>query len=159
MDIKDHLAQYKEVFEGAEVSEVRTYEELPDGTYQMRIEELRFEESKKTGRPQLCWTLVVVAPANHINRKHWHYRGIADDKGIEWMKQELANAGMDVHGMDVTTIPDHLEDLLDNVLEVGLKSKTKDGNTFQNTYINRVVHTEAVPADELPPTDDDGIAF
>ncbi|MCK9599479.1 MAG: DUF669 domain-containing protein [Sphaerochaeta sp.] len=156
MDINDHLAQYKEVFDGAEVKEESNYEDLPDGTYQMRIEELRFEESKKTSRPQLCWTLVVVAPSGHINRKHWHYRGIADDKGIGWMKQELANAGMDVLDMSITDIPAHLEDLLDNIIEVQIKTKGE----YRNSYINRVVSAPGdVPRDELPVIDDDGIAF
>jgi hypothetical protein len=153
MDIKDHLAQYREVFENAEVTEERNYEDLPDGTYQMRVEEVRFGESKKTQRPQLVWTLAVVAPAAHANRKHWHYRGIADDNGIEWMKKELANAGMDVHGMDVRDIPDHLEDILDNIIEVQIRTRGE----YRNTYINRVVSGPA-PADDLPMTDDD-IAF
>jgi hypothetical protein len=154
MDIKNHLAQYKEVFDGAEVKEESNFEDLPDGTYQMRVEEVRFEESKTSQKPMLTWTLVVVAPAGNINRKHWHYRSIADDKGIEWMKQELANAGMDVHGMDVTEIPDHLEDLLDRILQVTIKTKGE----YRNSYINRVVGDVATPADELPETSDD-IAF
>lgn len=135
----------------------REFEKLPDGTYQAHVEEARIERSKKSERLQIAFVFDIVAPHVHRGRKIFHYRGLDDPERIGWAKQDIYNMGLVVE--DLTELPDLLPNLLDRVIEIGLKTNPKKPD-YQNVYINRVVNEGGYGErhDSLPVTDDE-IAF
>ncbi len=133
-DIKQELAQYQNAWENA--SEETDFEDLPDGTYQATVEEVRIERSKTSNRLQLAWVFNVLSPQKHNGRKIFHYRGLEDEKSVEWMKREVATCGL--KGVqDITQLPDLLEKILYAKVEVRLKTKKTRKGEFQNCYINK----------------------
>lgn len=130
------LEQFDRVWEEAEVEGGNKYENLPDGKYQVKIDEIRFENAKTSGRLQLAWVFKVLSPATAANRKIFHYRGL-DEESVKWMKQEVWKCGLEVE--KITDLPHVLENLLDRVIEVTLKTKKNDKGEFQNCFINKLL--------------------
>lgn len=139
MSMHDELAQYEEAWNQAEVKDKGDFENLPDGKYQVKIDQVRFERAKTSQRLQLAWVFKVVAPDQHKNRFIFHYRGLDRPESAEWMKQELYNCGIKVVGIKVTDLPNVLPNLLDRVIEVTLKTKKTDKGEFQNCFINKLL--------------------
>ena len=147
-ELKDQLAVFDETWK--EAPEGNTFENLPDGKYQVSIQEVRFENAKTSGRLQLAWVFHVESGA-HKGRKIFHYRGLEDETSIGFMKKEVFACGLKVE--KASDLPDMLEELLFRIVEVTLKTKKRDnGDEFQNVFINKLlqepVDTNGFQADE-----------
>lgn len=149
-DLKSQLVQYDQAWKDA--PESAEFDKLPDGKYQVTIEEVRFENAKTSGRLQLAWVFSVVTPSNHENRKIFHYRGLDKEESIGWMKREICACGLKAERL--SDLPDLLPQLLDRVIEVTLKTKKIKGEEFQNCFINKLLSIEgtgvSVNEDDLP---------
>lgn len=139
-NVRQELEQFRTTWNNAEVKDAGEYTPLPDGKYQSRIEEVRFENAKTSGRLQLAWVLKIVAPEALEGKTIYHYRGLDRDESVSWMAQELYTCGVDVKGIDIVDLPDHLPQLLDRIIEVMLKTKKNANGEFQNCYINRLLN-------------------
>ena len=140
-NVRQELEQFRAAWNSAEVKDAGEYTPPPDGKYQARIDEVRFENAKTSGRLQLAWVLKIVAPDALKDKTIYHYRGLDRDESVSWMAQELYTCGVDVKGIDIVDLPDHLPQLLDRIIEVTLKTKKgRDGTDFQNCYINKLLN-------------------
>ena len=140
-NVRQELEQFRVAWNNAEVKDVGEYTPPPDGTYQARIDKVRFENAKTSGRLQLAWVLKIVAPEAMEDKTIYHYRGLDREESVGWMAQELYTCGVDVKGIDIIDLPDHLPQLLDRIIEVVLKTKKgRDGTDFQNCYINKLLY-------------------
>lgn len=151
MGLHDELAQFEDAWNKAEVKDKGEFADLPDGKYQVVVDQVRFENAKQSGRLQLAWVLEVTAPDAFKNRLIFHYRGLDRADSVEWMKQEIHTCGVDVSAIRITELPDILPELLDRVVEVTLKTKRTDKGEFQNCYINRLLATGKGSQDEDEP--------
>src|SRR5258708_27235501 len=77
---------------------------LPDGTYTMRVEDVKQDETK-AGIGCILWTLVVLG-STLAGRKHWH-RNLLDTspgsevklmKSMSYLKKDLALFGVPTDG-------------------------------------------------------------
>ena len=142
-----------EEFEAAwkEASAESVFDNLPDGKYQVGIEEVRLENAKKSGRLQLAWVLTVMN-GDYAGRKVFHYRGLDREESVGWMKREIYACGLEVES--ILDLPDMLPELLDRVVEITLKTKRgSDGEDYQNCFINELLEAvgpDAVGADVDP---------
>jgi hypothetical protein len=143
MDLKDRLAQFDQEWEQAEVETDKEYDALPDGKYQVVVDEVEIVESK-AGNLQLKWQFGVFN-GSHKGRKIWKYNGLEKTEHIEWLKKDIYTAGVEVRKL--SDLPGQLNQLLDRVLEVTLKTK----GDFTNVYINKLVDAAG---DDIPGDDD-----
>jgi len=148
-NIKEQLEQFDQAWE--EAPESAEFDKLPDGKYQVAIEEIRFENAKTSGRLQLAWVLTVISPASYENRKIFHYRGLDREESVGWMKKEIYACGLKAEKL--SDLPDLLPQLLDRIIEVTLKTKKNNGEEFQNCFINKLL--DGSELNEMPVKDED----
>ena len=152
-DFKEQLQEYEQMWQDA--PEGDTFENLPDGKYQVSIQEVRFENAKTSGRLQLAWVFQVES-GQHKGRKVFHYRGLDKEESVGWMKKEVARCGLKVE--QITDLPDKLEELLFRIIEITLKTKKNNGEEFQNCFINKLLE-EPAEGSYVAANEDDTIPF
>ena len=119
---------------GAATTESRQtgeFENLPDGKYQAKIESIRFGHTKEKGLPMFSWDLILVS--SHAGRHIFHNRVMSSADNVKYAKQDFTNVGL--HANSINELTDKLDEILDAVIEIQLKTKGQ----YQNCYINKVV--------------------
>jgi hypothetical protein len=143
---QNELATMDQEWMGIQVEDKqKTYDPLPDGKYQVKVDSVAIEESKTSGRLQLKWVLKVIAGA-FTGRLIWRYNGFDSTENLTFLKKDLTTCGVTVTRL--SELEDNLQFLLDTVLEVQLKTKGE----YQNCYINKEIQ---VPDDGLADLDVD----
>ena len=143
------LEQFDADFEAAEYDASARGEGLPDGRYQMSVESAKLERSK-AGNALLLWQMRVMAP-HHAGRRHWHRNMLISAQNMKWLKRDLYTAGIRVE--KVSDLPKHLQDFQDVLLEVQLKTRGANQNTFINKRLS------AGDVGTTPEDDSDDLAF
>jgi hypothetical protein len=137
---QSELATMDQEWMGIEVEpQQKTYDPLPDGKYQVKVDSVAIEESKTSHRLQLKWVLKVIAGAFQ-GRLIWRYNGFDSTENLTYLKKDLTTCGVTV--TKLSELEENLQFLLDTVLEVQLKTKGE----YQNCYINKEIQ---MPEDEL----------
>jgi hypothetical protein len=143
---QNELATMDQEWMGIQVEDKqKTFDPLPDGKYQVKVDSVAIEESKTSGRLQLKWVLKVIAGA-FTGRLIWRYNGFDSTENLTFLKKDLTTCGVTVTRL--SELEDNLQFLLDTVLEVQLKTKGE----YQNCYINKEIQ---VPDDGLADLDVD----
>jgi hypothetical protein len=114
-------------------------DEVPDGKYQIRVQAVRLDRSQK-GDPMLKWDLVVLSGA-HANR-HIFKNAVITQASLPFVKGDLKTLGLELPKL--SELPNHLEALLDQTLEVTKRTRGE----FTNVYFNKRIQ---VPAGEAQP--------
>lgn len=152
-EFRSQLEEFETAWKEASAESV--FDNLPDGKYQVGIEEVRLENAKKSGRLQLAWVLTVMN-GDYAGRKVFHYRGLDREESVGWMKREIYACGLEVES--ILDLPDMLPELLDRVVEITLKTKRgSDGEDYQNCFINRLLDEpsfDVSPSFDVGPNDD-----
>lgn len=149
-DLIERLESLDDTWAGAEVNEGGNYDNLPDGTYQVRIEEVCFRNARSSGALMFEFTFAVAA-GEHQGRKVWHRRMLNTDDGVKYLKQDLHRLGM--RAARLSEVQGRLAELLDLMAEIRLKTTTKDGRDYQNVYVNKLIEFELAPSaadDDIP---------
>jgi hypothetical protein len=120
-------------------------DEVPDGKYQVRVQRVKLERSQK-GDPMLKWDLVVLS-GQHANR-HVFKNSVITQASLPFVKGDLKTLGLELSRF--SELPNHLEPLLDQALEITKRTK----GDYTNVYFNKRVE---VPAGET--TRRDGTPF
>jgi hypothetical protein len=115
--------------------------ELPDGKYEVRIEDVALYTSSRSGNPVLKYTLRVLGPT-HVGQLMWKYRGITENT-LQYVKDELKLCGLELARFSDLNF--HLHDLIGVELEVTRRTKGEE----VNIYFNSVMESDG-PEDELP---------
>jgi hypothetical protein len=139
------LKQYQDEYK---IAEVNTYEELPDGRYQVRIERVELKESKNQKLPMLEWEFVVV-DGKYEGRHEWKYNLIVPDR-LKWLKQDLFSAGLELE--ELHKLEEELPTLLDRVLdiEIATNKSEKTGKNYRNVYIRKLIDSTPLKKPEDP---------
>ena len=131
----EELAAFDAEFDAAEAP-ADFSEPIPDGTYQARVDKVSIE--KRGGYVMLRWNLRIMS-GSFDNRVLFKTSFIAKGR-MGFLKVELSRCGLVLENLH--DLPDHLEDLLDVVVEVqqkASKNMDKNGDPYVNVYINRMV--------------------
>lgn len=127
----------------------REFAPLPDGRYQVEISEARVEHSKGSGRLQFTMVMRIIAPVEFSNRVTTKCTGLGTDIGLSIVKGDLDRMGIKLDKVSGLTQVTPM--LLGCFLEIALVSKKADnGETYQNTYINKVLDTGQPSTDIIP---------
>ncbi len=113
----------------------KTYDELPDGVYQVQVEAAQLKESK-SGAPYLHYSLRVLA-GQHSGRMIFKAQQLAPE-GLPYLKAdlELLQIPLENIGLLEETLPRALDALLDVKLKTNMR---RDGTPAQNVYFNRLI--------------------
>lgn len=132
------LADFDDEFDDAEAP---NFEEVPDGKFQVRVQRVELGTSQ-AGNPMLKWDLIVLS-GQHAGR-HIFKNSAITHKSLPFIKGDLQTLGVQLPKF--SDLPNHLDALLDQTLEVTKRTKGE----FTNVYYNRQI--------DLPPgaLEDDG---
>lgn len=137
-NIHDRLAEFEHDWQNTDTNGKKgEYKNPPDGVYQVKIDECRFENAKTSGRLQLAWVFRVVSPMSMDGKPIYHYRGLDGDASVSWMKREIYACGL--HVDSIKELPGNLPYLIDRVIEITLKTTNKNGKEYQNLYVNKLI--------------------
>ena len=143
------LTQFEDDFDQAEV-EQREFEPVPDGKYQVNVDQVELVRAKSSGNPMLSWTLRILAP-RFRGRLLWRNNMMATRENLKWLKTDLHTCGLDLDKL--SDLPQHLGQLTGLKLEV---TKRASGE-YENVYLNRRIvleddeNSEAGGQDALAP--------
>ena len=119
--------------------------DLPDGSYRVIVDEVELKKTKKTNADMLTWKLKVAGDEGaYAGRIIFHNRVIASAENAGFLKKELVCCGMVIDDLD--TLQSRLGELLDLVLDIQIKTRSKDGQSYTNIFFNKLVES----ADGLP---------
>lgn len=119
------LSAFDEEYEEAEAP---SYEEVPDGKYQARVDRVELGQSQN-GDPMLKWNLLVLS-GQHAGRRIFK-NSVITHKSLPFVKGDLQTLGLRLSRF--SELPDHLGALLDRALEVSKRTKGE----YTNVYFNR----------------------
>ncbi len=137
------LTQFDDDFEQAPIEE-RSFDEVPDGKYQVNVDKVEIVRAKSSGNPMLSWVLRIIAP-RFQGRLLFRHNVLATRENMKWLKNDLHVCGLDL--AKVSELQDRLGELLDVKLEV--TKRTRGEHT--NVYLNR-----RIAVDDPGPVGDSG---
>ncbi len=137
------LSEFDDDFSSAEAP---SFDEVPDGKYQARIETVRLDRSQK-GDPMIRWDLVVIA-GQHADR-HIFKNSVITPAALPFVKGDLKTLGLEL--AKFSDLAGRLDELLDVTLEVTKRTRGE----YTNVYFNKRIQIAAdapsrASADETP---------
>lgn len=114
--------------EDYEEVEAPSYDDVPDGKYQVRIDRVSVGESQ-AGDPMIKWNLLVIS-GQHSGRRIFK-NAVVTHKSLPFVKGDLQKLGLKLPKF--SELPNHLETLLDQTLEVTTRTKGE----YSNVYFNK----------------------
>mgnify|MGYP000033816469 CR=1 FL=1 len=118
------LEQFDDEYEKAEAAES---DDVPDGKYQVRIHAVRLNKSQ-AGNPMLQYELLVVS-GQHTDR-HIFKNSVITPNSMPFFKADLKVMGIQLPKL--SELPNHLEGMLDQALEITKKTKGEYANVYFN---------------------------
>lgn len=141
------LAEFDNAYKDSEVSE-RQYDSIPDGKYQVNVEQVELARAKTSGNPMLKWKLRILGPS--CAGRYLFRNSVITQKTVGFLKTDLHTCGLDLSRL--SELNQNLEKLLDLKLEV--KKHTRGEN--ENIYINRKLELDEIPQGNVTGPADDG---
>ena len=138
------LSEFDNEFSTAEAP---SFDEVPDGKYQARVDVVRLDRSQK-GDPMLRWDLIVIA-GPHSGR-HIFKNSVITPAALPFVKGDLNTLGLELDRF--SELNDRLGDLLDTTLEVTKRTRGEYSNVYFNKRINIADNGAAkqLDSDEIP---------
>ncbi len=124
------LSRFDEPFSRAQVEDRFEDGSVPDGVYQVKIDRIYINVSKKTGMPILKWGLKIIGPT-HKGTMIWKTSMVTNDDSLKWIKKDLYNSGLKIEKF--SDLPESIGQLLDAKLEVVKSTKGQ----YENIYIKK----------------------
>ena len=125
------LSEFDDDFSSAEAP---SFDEVPDGKYQARIDSVRLDHSQK-GDPMIRWDLVVIA-GQHDGR-HIFKNSVITPAALPFVKGDLKTLGLEL--AKFSDLAGRLEELLDATLEVTKRTRGE----YTNVYFNKRIQIAA----------------
>lgn len=116
---------------------------LPDSTYQVKLERIYIDKSKKSGRLQTIIKFVILSGGNK-DRYITKYCGMETAQNLDYLTADLKKLGIKEQ-FTWKNLYTKFNKLLDRFYEVTLQTK----NGFQSVYINKEIELE-VKQDNKP---------
>ena len=137
------LSEFDDDFSSAEAP---SFDEVPDGKYQVRIDAVRLDRSQK-GDPMIKWDLIVIA-GQHSGR-HIFKNSVITPAALPFVKGDLKTLGIEL--AKFSDLAGRLEDLLDATLEITKRTRGEYTNVYFNKRIQIAGDAASQPsADEVP---------
>jgi hypothetical protein len=109
-------------------AEAPSFDEVPDGKYQARIDSVRLDRSQK-GDPMIKWDLIVMSGPQA--GRHIFKNSVITPAALPFVKGDLTTLGLELARF--SELSGRLEELLDATLEVTKRTRGE----YTNVYFNR----------------------
>lgn len=127
-------------------AEAPSFDEVPDGKYQVRIDAARLDRSQK-GDPMIKWDLIVIA-GQHSGR-HIFKNSVITPAALPFVKGDLKTLGLEL--AKFSDLASRLQDVLDATLEITKRTRGEYTNVYFNKRIQIAGDAASQPsADEVP---------
>lgn len=140
MSYEKDLEQYDEEWPDLTITEPRSFDDVPPGRYQVEVEGARVETSESSGRLQFTMFFRVISGGLE-DASIPKYTGLDTEQGREIVKNDLHRMGMELDRL--SELPPMTPMLIGLKLEVTVKLKEKDGKTYRNIFINKLISEQA----------------
>lgn len=150
-EFESFLANFDDAFKKTEAA---GFDTLPDGKYQGRVASIHIEPNKKTGELALRMEF-EVAVGEYTGRRLFYYKSINSNQ-LPYLKSDLMR--LHIEPEPFSKIESYFPVVLDKIVDLQLKTgkPDKEGKTYQNLYINKVVgDAPAVSARQMATVTDD----
>jgi hypothetical protein len=124
-------------------TEETSFGDVPEGTYQVKVESVTINNAKSSGRLQVSWDLVIVS-GEQKGRHIFTHQGIEDVEQRGFLRGALAKLG--VEWPKASELRNTLSELEGTFAEVKCKTKANKttGEEFFNTYFQKALDTDEV---------------
>jgi len=139
-DISKQLASLNEIWEDVDPI---SFEDVPDGKYQVSLKDITINESKSSGRLQVSWQLKIVSGEN-VNRMMFKHDGIDNAESLGYFKGGLARLGVECPD-DSSELPEVLAELVSTFASV--TQRTKKNADMPNIYFDRALDSDDIDED------------
>jgi hypothetical protein len=126
-------------------TEAPSYDEVPDGKYQVSVHGVRLSNSQK-GDPMIKWDLVVIAGS--YQGRHIFKNSVITQSALPYVKADLQTLGMQL--AKFSDLAARLDELLDLTLEVTKRTRGDYANVYFNKRLNIPRPTIDLPQDGMP---------
>jgi hypothetical protein len=138
------LSEFDDDFSSAEAP---SFDEVPDGKYQVRIDAVRLDRSQK-GDPMIKWDLIVIAGQH--NGRHIFKNSVITPAALPFVKGDLKTLGLELPKF--SDLAGRLKNLLDVTLEVTKRTRGE----YTNVYFNKRIQ---IAGDAASQPSADGVPF
>ena len=127
-------------------AEAPSFDEVPDGKYQVRIDAVRLDHSQK-GHPMIKWDLIVIA--GQQSGRHIFKNSVITPAALPFVKGDLKTLGLEL--AKFSDLSGRLEELLNVTLEITKRTRGEYTNVYFNKRIQIAGNDASQPAaDEVP---------
>jgi hypothetical protein len=119
------LTSFDDEFESAETP---SFEEVPDGKYQVKIQTAKLESSQK-GDPMIKFDLEIISGSQA--GRHIFKNSVITQASLPYVKADLKTLGLEL--AKFSELSGRLEELLDVTLEITKRTR----GDYTNVYFNR----------------------
>ncbi len=146
-DMDIDLSRFDKAAIQSEPKPKQQYADLPDGRYEVRIEDVELYKSPNSGNPVLKYTMRVLGPT-HADRMLWK-RSAITDRTRDYVFDDLRLCGLELEKF--SDLKFHLHDLIGVELEVTRRTKENNVNVYFNSTLDaRASRQEQEEDDDLP---------
>lgn len=157
MDDKDTEEYMKALDESHNPASVEDdgFTKLPDGEYQIRLDKLYINRSKK-GRMQTVWEFEVIS-GSHSFRKIMKFSGMDTAAGLDFLTRDLRKVG--IENFKWSDVQTQFSKPLDKLFLLQLVTKEKNEQSYQSIYILKSLNQDEVMVSKTLQNADDEIPF
>lgn len=141
IDSQVDLTSFDDEFETADAP---SYDEVPDGKYQVKIQTAKLESSQK-GDPMIKFDLVVISGSQA--GRHIFKNSVITQASLPYVKGDLKTLGLEL--AKFSELAGRLDELLDKTLEVTKRTRGE----YTNVYFNRRLNIASAPSGGLADED------
>ena len=131
------LTSFDDEFESAEAP---SYEEVPDGKYQVKIQTAKLESSQK-GDPMIKFDLEIISGSRA--GRHIFKNSVITQASLPYVKADLKTLGLELARF--SELSGRLEELLDVTLEITKRTR----GDYTNVYFNRRLNIARASSNSL----------
>jgi hypothetical protein len=125
-----------------EAAEAPSFEEVPDGKYQTRIQRAALTHAQSSGEPMIKWDLVVIS--GELEGRHIFKNAVLTNKTLPFIKGDLLKLGLEL--TRISELPDRIAEVLDKAVEITVRTKGE----YTNVYFNKLLDIPPATAGEIP---------
>jgi len=114
---------------------------VPDGTYQVRLDEIYVDRSKSSGRMQTIMKFVAIS-GDYKDVSIKKYCGMETRQNLDFLTSDLKILG--IKSFKWSNLVEHFNEILDNFYEILVVTKRE----FQNVYIQRKIEIKSEKKEE-----------
>jgi hypothetical protein len=133
------LEHFNDEYGSIDPPEKKSFEPIPDGKYQARIDKIYMDVVRSSGSDQLCWEFVILV--GKFEKRRLFKKSILETReNLSYLKLDLET--LKIHIDPISTIDENLDLFKDKFVEVYVKNREYNDKNYYNVYINNLIVLE-----------------